>query len=117
MVKMLNDAGWHSCYNTVAGHVLYHNSVSTNEHVVTYCDASDDLCTAAHLHIVAYHRSLQLMVETNSDLLIYLAVLANFLGRDYGIIRPPPMSVVEISRAVFPLSHQQDSSFKNRARL
>lgn len=82
MVKMLDDAGRHSCYNTVAGHVFNNNGVGTDEHIVTDGDAAYHFSPAAHLHVVAYHGSLQVMVKPYSDLLIDLAVIANLLGRD-----------------------------------
>ena len=69
--------GWHSCYHTIAWHVFNYNGIGSDEHIVTDGDAANHFSPAAHLHVVAYYGSLQLMVEANCDLLIDLAVIAN----------------------------------------
>ena len=79
---MPDDAGWHSRHNTVAWHIFHHHGIGSDEHIVAHCDAANHFSTAAHLHVVAYYGSLQIMVKPYSDLLVYLAVFANPLGRD-----------------------------------
>ncbi len=107
MVEVLDNACWHTSHHAVARNVFHHHGIGTDEHIVAHCDAANHFRTAAHLHVVAYYGSLQIMVKPYSDLLVYLAVFAN----------PPPTSLVVISRVFFPLNHQQDNSFKKRARL
>ena len=82
MVEALDDMGRHSRNHTVAWHVFNYNGIGSDEHIVTDGDAAYHFSTAAHLHVVAYHGSLQVMVKPYCDLLIDLAVIANLLGRD-----------------------------------
>ena len=148
MVEVLDNACWHTSHHAVARNVFHHHGIGTDEHIVAHCDAANHFRTAAHLHVVAYYGSLQIMVKPYSDLLVYLAVFANspitgafrswsnpivtcwyilqflpilsaemIVEKPCCIIKPPPMSLVVISRVFFPLNHQLDSNLKTPTRL
>ena len=82
MVEVLDNAYWHTSHHAVARNVFHHHGIGSDEHIVTDGDAAYHFSPAAHLHVVAYHGSLQVMVKPYCDLLIDLAVIANLLGRD-----------------------------------
>ena len=82
MVEVLDNACWHTSHHAVARNVFQQHGSGYDEHIVAHCDAANHFSTAAHLHVVAYYGSLQIMVKPYSDLLVYLAVFANPLGRD-----------------------------------
>ena len=61
MIQRLNHSGWHPSHDSICGHVLNDQGAGSDEHIIAHGNASNHLGTATHFHVIAYHRSLQIM--------------------------------------------------------